>query len=186
MTKRILNRREFIRSAATAAASVMVVGGATTIMASNEAWAVTLKVLPPDQAKVLIAVTRHLYPHDMLGDIYYAEVVEAFDAKMQADNTLKTMVTEGIAELDKAYGVPWLTLSEGYQVDALRRVEASKFFQTLRGHTVVALYNNKNIWPSFGYQGSSAQDGGYLFRGFQDAGWTMVPDAEASPSAYTG
>ena len=56
MTKRILNRREFIRTAATAAASVMVVGGATTIMASNEAWAVTLKVLPPDQAKVLIAV----------------------------------------------------------------------------------------------------------------------------------
>jgi hypothetical protein len=37
MTKRILNRREFIRTAATVAASVMVVGGATTIMASNEA-----------------------------------------------------------------------------------------------------------------------------------------------------
>jgi hypothetical protein len=74
---------------------------------------VTLKVLPPDQAKVLIAVTRYLYPHDMLGDIYYAEVVEAFDTKMRADNTLKTLVTEGIAELDKAYGVPWLTLSEG-------------------------------------------------------------------------
>jgi hypothetical protein len=51
---------------------------------------------------------------------------------------------------------------------------------------VVALYNNKNVWPNFGYQGSSAQDGGYLFRGFQDAGWTMEPDAEASPPAYLG
>ena len=82
--------------------------------------------------------------------------------------------------------MPWLILSEGYQLDALKRIEAGKFFQTLRGHTVVALYNNKNMWPSFGYQGSSAQDGGYLFRGFQDAGWTMEPDAEASPPAYTG
>lgn len=186
MTKRILNRREFMRSAATAVASVMVVGGATTIMASDEAWAMTLKVLPPNEAKVLLTVTRHLYPHDMLGDIYYAEVVEAFDTKMQADGTLKSMVTEGIAELDRAYGVPWLALSDGYQVEALKRIEDSKFFQTLRGHTVVALYNNKNIWPTFGYQGSSAQDGGYLFRGFQDAGWTMEPDADASPPAYTG
>jgi len=186
MAKRILNRREFMRSAATAAAGVMVVGGITTIVASDEAWAMTLKVLPEPEAKVLIKVTRHLYPHDMLGDIYYAEVVEAFDTKMQADSTLKGLVTEGIAELDRAYGVPWLALSDGYQIDALKRIENSKFFQTLRGHTVVALYNNKNIWPTFGYQGSSAQDGGYLFRGFQDAGWTMEPDAEASPPAYTG
>ena len=56
----------------------------------------------------------------------------------------------------------------------------------MRGHKVVALYNNKNVWADMGYQGSSYQDGGYLYRGFQDAGWTMQPDAEASPPAYTG
>ncbi len=186
MTKRILNRREFMRSVGTAAASVIVLGGATTILATDGAWAVTLKSLPQNEATVLLRMTRHLYPHDMLGDIYYAEVVEAFDAKMATDNELKDLVTQGIAELNGIYGVPWLALSDGYQVDALRRIEGSKFFQTLRGHTVVALYNNKNIWPTFGYQGSSAQDGGYLFRGFQDAGWTMEPDSEASPPAYTG
>src|ERR671928_995597 len=101
MTKRILNRREFIRSVGTAAASVIVLGGATTILATDGAWAVTLKSLPQNEAAVLLRITRHLYPHDMLGDIYYAEVVEAFDTKMQSDNTLKTLVTEGIAELDK-------------------------------------------------------------------------------------
>ena len=186
MTKRILNRREFMHSIVTAAASVIILGGATTILATDKAWAVTLKSLPQNEAAVLLRITRHLYPHDMLGDIYYAEVVEAFDAKMATDNELKGLVTQGIAELNGVYGVPWLALSDGYQVDALRRVESSKFFQTLRGHTVVALYNNKNIWPAFGYQGSSAQDGGYLFRGFQDAGWTMEPDSEASPPAYTG
>jgi hypothetical protein len=186
MTKRILNRREFMHSATTAAAGVMVVGGVTTILASDEAWAMTLKVLPEHEAKVLIKVARQLYPHDMLGDIYYAEVVEAFDTKMQADSALKSLVAQGIAELNQVYGVPWLALSDGYQIDALKRIENGKFFQTLRGHTVVALYNNKNIWPAFGYQGSSAQEGGYLFRGFQDVGWTMEPDAEASPPAYTG
>jgi len=145
-----------------------------------------LKALAPQEAEVLLRMTRHLYPHEMLGDVYYAEVVEAFDAKVAADPELAALVKQGVGELDAALGVPWLKLSPGTQLSVLETMEEGKFFQTLRGHTVVALYNNKNIWPSFGYQGSSAQDGGYLFRGFQDAGWTMVPDAEASPSAYTG
>ena len=186
MAKRILNRREFLATAGKVTASVVVLSGTTTILASNGAWAMDLKALSPSEAETLLKMTRQLYPHRMLGDIYYAEVVEAFDTKMQADSTLKGLVTEGVAGLDRVYGVPWLVLSEGYQIDALKRIEKSEFFQTLRGHTVVALYNNKNIWPNFGYQGSSAQDGGYLFRGFQDAGWTMQPDAEASPPAYTG
>jgi len=72
MTKRILNRREFIQGAGSAAASVVVLAGAATILASNGAWAMTLKAIPQHEAAVLLKVTRHLYPHDMLGDIYYA------------------------------------------------------------------------------------------------------------------
>jgi hypothetical protein len=186
MTKRILNRREFIRGSGVAAASVVMLAGATTILASNGAWAMTLNAIPEHEAAVLLKMTRHLYPHRMLGDIYYAEVVEAFDTKIAADVQLADLVKNGVAELDRAYGIPWLDLSQGYQLEALKRIETGTFFQTIRGHTVVALYNNKNIWPSFGYQGSSAEQGGYLFRGFQDAGWTMEPDAEASPPAFTG
>ena len=186
MAKRILNRREFIKSAGTAAASVALVSGATTIFASNGAWAMSLKALGPHEAEVLLRMTRQLYPHKMLGDIYYAEVVEAFDAKVAADADLAAMVKAGVAELDAIGGVPWLRLSPGTQLEVMEQVQAGKFFQAVRGHTVVALYNNKNVWPNFGYQGSSAEEGGYLFRGFQDAGWTMEPDAEASPPAYTG
>jgi hypothetical protein len=135
---------------------------------------------------VLVHLTRQMYPHDMLGDVYYAEVVEALDAKAAKDPDLAALLKAGVAELDGALGVPWLKLSDGTQLEVLKGIEGGKFFQTVRGHTVVALYNNKNVWPSFGYQGSSAEDGGYLFRGFQDAGWTMEPDAEASPPAYVG
>ena len=86
MAKRILNRREFLQTAGTAAATVVVAAsGATTILASNGAWAMTLEALQPHEAEVLLAMTRRLYPHEMLGDVYYAEVVEAFDAKVKAD-----------------------------------------------------------------------------------------------------
>lgn len=187
MAKRILNRREFFRAAGSAAAVVVATAsGAATILASNGAWAMTLEAFPAHEAEVLLAMTRRLYPHEMLGDVYYAEVVEALDAKSKDEAGLAELVKMGVAELDRGLGVPFLKLSPGYQTEALKRIEGSEFFQKVRGHTVVALYNNKNVWANFGYQGSSAEQGGYLYRGFQDAGWTMEPDAEASPPAYTG
>jgi hypothetical protein len=186
MSKTILNRREFLRSAGTTAAVVAVVSGTTTILAANRAWAMALGALNPHEAEVLLAMTRQLYPHAMLGDLYYAEVVEAFDAKMQQDASLAPLVKEGVAALDQTFGVPFLRLSPGTQLEALRRLEATPFFQAVRGHTVVALYNNKNVWANFGYPGSSAEQGGYLFRGFQDAGWTLQPDDAASPAPYLG
>ena len=187
MSKRILKRREFLQSLGTATAVVVAAAsGAATILATNEAWAVELASLDAHQGEVLMRMTRQLYPHDMLGDVYYAEVVAAFDAKVKADPELAAAVKQGVADLDGTFGVPFMRLSPGLQIEALEKMRTGKFFQALRGHTVVALYNNKNVWPNFGYQGSSAEEGGYLFRGFQDAGWTMEPDAEASPPAYVG
>jgi hypothetical protein len=186
VSKRILNRREFLSSAGKVAASVVVLSGTTTILAANEAWAMDLKVLEPQEADTLLKMARRLYPHPMLGDIYYAEVVEALDAKIAADPTQVQLIKQGVADLDKVMGVPFVKLSDEYQTEALRRIQDGKFFQTVRGHEVVALYNNKNVWADMGYQGSSYQDGGYLYRGFQDAGWTMQPDAEASPPPYLG
>ncbi len=186
MSKRILDRRAFLTSAGKVAAGVVVLSGVTTVLAGNGAWAMELKALGPHEAEMLLRMTRHLYPHEMLGDIYYAEVVEAFDAKVAADAELSALVKQGVGELDAALGVPWLRLSSGTQLGVLETMADGKFFQTVRGHTVVALYNNKNVWPNFGYQGSSAEEGGYLHRGFQDAGWTMEPDREASPPPYLG
>ena len=186
MSKRILDRRAFLRSAASTAAVVVAGAGGTTILAGNRAWAMELEMLGAHEAEVLLAMTRRLYPHDGIGDIYYAEVVEALDAKVKAQPELALQIKNGVAALDQAMRVPFLELSEGYQTEVLRGLEADPLSGTVRGHTVVALYNNQNLWPQFGYQGSSYQDGGYLFRGFQDVGWTMTPDAEASPPPYVG
>ena len=186
MSKLILDRRAFLRSAGTTAATVAVLSGTTTILAANCAWAMELEVIPAREAEVLLTMTRRLYPHDAIGDIYYAEVVEALDGKAKADPALVEMIKNGVASLDQVKGIPFLELSAGYQTEALASIQSTPFFQTVRGHTVVALYNNENLWPQFGYQGSSYQDGGYLFRGFQDVGWTMTPDAEASPPPYLG
>jgi hypothetical protein len=56
-------------------------------------------------------------------------------------------------------------------VALLEQVSAGAFFQTLRGGLVVSLYNQKAVWPIFGYEGESAGKGGYIDRGFDDIAW---------------
>jgi hypothetical protein len=52
-----------------------------------------------------------------------------------------------------------------------RGIEETEFFKKLRSDLVVSLYNQKDLWPKFGYEGASAEKGGYLHRGFDDISW---------------
>ena len=60
---------------------------------------------------------------------------------------------------------------EADRVALLQAIEPSDFFQKVRGDLIVSLYNQKEIWPKFGYEGSSAEHGGYINRGFADIDW---------------
>ena len=60
---------------------------------------------------------------------------------------------------------------EADRVALLKASEATPFFQKVRGNLVTGLYNNKEVWPIFGYEGESASKGGYINRGFNDIDW---------------
>ena len=65
-------------------------------------------------------------------------------------------------------------VSVGWEADRvaiLKQIEKGKFFQTVRGGLVTGLYNNHDVWPKFGYEGASADKGGYIHRGFDDIDW---------------
>jgi hypothetical protein len=36
---------------------------------------------------------------------------------------------------------------------------------------ITALYNQPDLWAKLGYEGSSAEHGGYIHRGFNDIDW---------------
>ena len=139
--------------------------------------------LDAHEGMTLLGMTRQLYPHDSLGDIYYAGVVEALDGEAKGNGELAGTIKEGVAELDGAMGVKWIELSDGNQLAVLKSMEDGGFFQKVRGTTVVALYNNPLVWRHFGYEGSSHEYGGYLERGFDDLRWAGEPSADASPKA---
>jgi hypothetical protein len=168
------SRRVFLKGAATA---VPVVAVATSAGVSIEsAWADEAGTLAPATMKTLLKVARDIYPHDMLGDSYYITAIKPWDDKAAKDPAVKSLISDGIARLDQnardrhkaAYAdVPW----EADRVVLLKEIEQSDFFQKVRGDLIVSLYNQKEVWPRFGYEGSSAEHGGYINRGFADIDW---------------
>lgn len=184
MSNKGMNRRHFLKASGGAAAgATAAASGAVSLVTSTAAWAKGLSTLDEHVAMTLLQATRHIFPHDALGDSYYAVVVEALDGDAAKDDATAKDLEKGVAELDDAMGVKWLDLSPGYQLKVLQNSQDGAVFQKVKGKAVVALYNNKLAWRHFGYEGPSFGNGGYLERGFDDLGWLESPPENASPKA---
>lgn len=166
---REMTRRQLLSGTVAASASFAI--GTGFIAAPDAAWALEVTHLKPETMATLVRMARDIYPHDQVADEYYVIAVRGYDSAEMAE-----MVEAGISALDAAaqgrghasyLDVGW----ERDRVDILRAMEESHFFQTVRGGLVTGLYNQKAVWPIFGYEGESFSEGGYLDRGFNDINW---------------
>ncbi|MGX9429176.1 MULTISPECIES: hypothetical protein [Bradyrhizobium] len=168
------DRRVFLKGAATAVPTVAIATSAGLTI--SDAWADDATTLTPATLKTLVKMARDIYPHDFLGDSYYIIAIKPWDGKAAKDPAIKSLINEGVVRLDQEandrHKVPYVQVPwEADRVVLLQGIEQSAFFQKIRGDLVVSLYNQKEVWPKFGYEGSSAEHGGYLKRGFADIDW---------------
>lgn len=164
-----LTRRQLLARATVLGAAFAV--GPTFLAASDAAWATEMKALKPETFATLVQMARDIYPHDRIADEFYVAAVKGYDTAESA-----TTVEEGIAALNAAAQgkghASYLAMGwERDRVDVLRAMEDSPFFQKVRGGLVTGLYNQKEVWPLFGYEGESFSKGGYIDRGFNDINW---------------
>ncbi|WP_067333321.1 twin-arginine translocation signal domain-containing protein [Stappia indica] len=169
LTHRNMTRRQLLARSAAAGAAFVI--GPGFFAASNAAWAMEVAHLKPQTMATLVQMARDIYPHDRIPDEHYVTAVKGYDAADKAQ-----MIEAGIAALDAAaqgkghagyLAVGW----ERERADILRSMEESVFFQVIRGGLVTGLYNQKAVWPLFGYEGESYSQGGYIDRGFDDINW---------------
>lgn len=164
-----MTRRELLARSTAAGTAFLV--GAGYVASPNAAWAMQVEHLQPTTMATLIQMARDIYPHDHVADNFYAAAVKGYDTA-----EMKDMIESGIAALDaaargKGFASYANTGWERDRVDILRAMESSPFFQTIRGGLVTGLYNQKDVWPLFGYEGESYSQGGYIDRGFDDISW---------------
>ena len=166
MSKTLMDRRAFL--AAGSAGAIAVAVGGNLVIGANGAWAMSTKALTGDEAATLVRMARATYPHDMLDDAIYGKVVYALDEKAAADPALLRSLQEGAATLKSK---KFDTLDEAGQEAVLREIETSAPFQAVRGECITGIYNNPDVWKVLGYEGASAELGGYINRGFSDIDW---------------
>jgi len=183
MSQSTMDRRRFLKlTGSSAAGATMLAAGVGLTAMPSGAWALEVEALDQHQGATLLKVARHVFPHDTLADVYYAGVVQSLDGKAAADAGLKKKLADGVAAMDAATSIRWLDLSDGYQLQVLTGA-GKDLLATVKGDAVVSLYNNHLVWRHFGYEGASAEFGGYIQRGFDDLSWLPDPDADASPPA---
>ena len=171
--ERGVDRRSFL--AGMAGATALFVSG-SAIIHPVEAWGLEATAIKPESMLTLVKMARDIYPHDRLADRFYALAIKGYDAKAAKDEKTKAMIEEGVAALDaaarKAHGASYANVGwEAQRVKLLEAMEATPFFKTIQGGLVTGLYNQKELWPLFGYEGESASKGGYINRGFSDIAW---------------
>ncbi len=151
--------------------AMLVIAG-NAVMNPREAWGLASTGLRPTTLQTMIQMARDIYPHDRLADRFYAIAIKDFDMKSAKDAKLAEMFETGVADLDMRAGGSY-TATKDYpkRLELLKAIEPSPFFQAIRGSLVTGLYNQKEVWPVFGYEGESASKGGYLDRGFNDIEW---------------
>lgn len=186
----LLDRRAVLKTAFSAmGAYAVTVSGVTWLVGPKRAWAMSFVAFDDQTADTLLHMTRALYPHDKVGDVHYATVVKALDDGVDtAEDKEATLALyrDGAARLNEAAGGSFADLDADAKEAALEAEAASEdpgFFQAVRGQMVNGFYNDPEVWKIFGYQGASFEEGGYLYRGFDDLSWLPDPPDEASPPA---
>lgn len=149
---------------------------ALALTATVSSWRIALgqSALSDGQTAALLRMVRDIFPHDALDDTPYQAVVAQISGAA-ADAGTYEMISSGLMALDEATGGSWATQDEPTRVKALTEMQTTPFFITVRAMSLFGLYANPAIWPTFGYEGESYSQGGYLFRGFDDVGWLPEP-----------
>jgi hypothetical protein len=169
--QRAYSRRGFLARGGAVGAVLIVTP--TAILSPDRAWGLAPQALSPEAMATLVTLARDIYPHDRVPDRFYAVAVKSHDETAASDAAHKALIEEGVADLDRRAGPSGyrLTRWEDERLAILREIEATPFFQTVRGGLVTGLYNQQELWPLFGYEGESYSQGGYITRGFDDIDW---------------
>lgn len=122
--------------------------------------------LSAEQVATLVRLLRVAYPHPTFPDGPYQRT-----AKSVQDADAEHLLPAGLSELDDLAGGDFGALSDAEATAAIERIADGAFFKLIHSTTVVALYDDREVWDLLGYEGPSFDKGGYLNRGFDDLDW---------------
>ncbi|UWR98206.1 hypothetical protein [Phaeobacter inhibens] len=167
-----MNRRMFLMTTTLAGVTTNAMLGSVSLASSA--------VLDKAQGASLLRMIQDIYPHpDVLQVSHYEAIAATVMKNAEGDTETAKGLTDGLARIDakaqELFGTPYTGIEDADAREGLlRHFQDEGFFQGVRWTAYFGIYDNKEVWPLFGYEGSSVEHGGYIDRGFSDI--TFVPE----------
>lgn len=149
---------------------------AVLALPTPSAGAVTVP-LSDTQKITLLRVARDIYPHDdLLDDEPYQAVLDAILTESESNPAVADLLAKGLEDLERRareiHQTNYTAIASPEEREALlRTIELTDFFQKLKGGLLMGLYDNKALYPKFGYDGSSWETGGFIDKDFDRIDW---------------
>jgi hypothetical protein len=155
-----LVRRNFVRGIAIAALGI-----------ASSRFALAQTTLDEKTERSLLAqLLYRLAPSKKFTAAHFERQATILQQRAIRDAALKQNLSNGTQRLNASGEKPFLELNDDDQIAVMRK-QAGTPFWGLMSNPAVGVYNNPEIWPSIGYEGSAFEKGGYLFRGVSDINW---------------
>lgn len=119
----------------------------------------------------MVRMARLLFPHDALSDDVYLEILDAALSQAASSNEVKVHLDAAAKALAQHSDLPWHTLDEAAQLEAMRGIETEPFFAAITNHVRLGVYSGAAFWKHINYPGPSKGFGGYLYRGAGEIDW---------------
>jgi hypothetical protein len=126
------------------------------------------------QQRTLLRLLKVAYPHPDFPDDPYERTAKAVQ---DADGAAE-LLADGLDDLDEQAGGDFAGLADADATKIVEQVADGAFFKLVHSTTVVALYDDHQVWELLGYEGPSFDKGGYVGRGFDDLDWLPDPRVE--------
>ena len=183
MKLQILSRRNFIKlgSVVVLFPRSLLANDALSFRAQDEIEAI-LKFPSPESLRLLYRVIRDLYPHDDLLDGHYEIVVRTLVKESSKNPATKNLLINGLSTIQGRKEIGNNEITDEKLALTIEEMLDSEFIGKIKSTTILNLYNSKDVWDEFGYQGEAYSKGGYIHRGFDDLEWLPNPPEKASPS----
>ncbi len=129
------------------------------------------------QKVTLLRIARDIYPHDsLLDDAPYQAVIDAILTESESNAAVADLLAKGLDDLEQRaqdiHKTSYAAIAKPEEREGLlRAIELTDFFQKLKGGLLMGLYDNKALYPKFGYDGSSWETGGFIDKGFDKIDW---------------
>lgn len=135
-------------------------------------------LIPPPTRRTLVQLVRHAFPHDTFPIGPYQRAADRVIEGAAGNPRLLAQLVQGLADLDRLRDVPFVELDAESAGAVLRSVADTPFFTAIVDIAIVAIYDDHEVWDLLGYEGPSFDQGGYLYRGFDDLDWLPEPRIE--------